>query len=935
MLVLAAFTLLGAAAASGPMFEAASRNAAMSSALASVPPTAQAADSPVVRIVQGSTLEAGSDPTQERTVRRLARIPGLTTPRVAGISIGSELLGRESGYGFAASTGARTAAVRLVAAPDPDRLLVPTATDATRGVWLSDRTASALGVRAGADVRLVLTRKKAAPVGVTVRVRGVFATVTGAALPADVRGSTYWSLLRGRLPTEPQATSVPAQIVVADVATIDRIARVTGDQMLWFVDAQLARGNDTLDSVGRTAAAIEARRAELLDPDTVLTGPSVLRPQVSSGVAILHTAAQEVADATVTRSSSMTAGAVLLALGSLVAVMVLGLQRRRVELRLTTTLGVKPLAVGAMALIEHLLLAVVGCAAGVLAAYAVVEAVGPPGQVPRAAVAQGTRNALVMGGLALALVGALTAAACLWLVRPTSGGVRRRVPWEALLVVAAVVAAAGLLTGPDDAGAPQGLALLVPLLVTAAIGAVGGRALLAALRLVLSRRRGVAATSGVPLTAQPRTQGRRRWVVRLALRRLAAPSGGRAAVVGILATGLALLLFALTAAVSTENVTADRAAVLAAAAGTADLAGSAVLDPSPPLLPETDPNAGPVPEGAAPSTAHDPPVGPGQTVVWRTRVGIGSQFGNVELLVVNPTTFDGAASWGSGHALSAARRAVASLRTADTQAATELTTVQGVDVPVIAVNAPRLPTGTHAQLETLGPDVNAVVIASVQAFPGLGTMPMVVAPSASLLGEFGSFDPRYANKRSILTSSYFTASLWSAKGPADIAATLDTRGTQAVRTSSELAARQQPELVAAARSLGYLRAVGLCMGLLAALAFALHADRSATRGRASDLLLASVGVGRQGVRAARLLETALMVVPALLLAVGSTLVLVPMAARLLDPQTGQQVKFVLRLDAASLALTAALAATGLLLACAAVLARLRSGTPEEVLRDAD
>ncbi|RKS75520.1 putative ABC transport system permease protein [Motilibacter peucedani] len=924
LLVVAAFTVLSAAAASEPLFAEAGRNAAMRSALEAVPPGARAADAPVVRVVGGGGTRRSTDDLAER----LRRIPGLTPPHTTAVSVAAELRGRDSGYTFAVEAGGRSVASRVVGIEDPGTHLVAAGASSgavpAAGVWLPADVASQLGVRPGSLVSLVLRARHLSAATATATVAGTYRTGADGRRPADRPGADYWALLRGALPSDVQFASDTAHLVVADTATARAVSDQTGDELLWLVDAALRADNDTLAGVGRTAAGVEALRAQVVDQDALPSDLSPVSPSVVSGIAIVHGAAQEVADATEHRAGTLSSAAVALGVAAVAAVAVLGLRRRRTEQRLATGLGLRPAFQAALAGIEHLPAAVLGVAAGVPLAYAVIRAVGPPGRIPGTTVHQAAVRGAVTAGAGLVVVVAVALVAALVVVRPSAGTVRRRVPWEALTVVAAATASAGLLTASPEGASSSGLSLLVPLLVTAAVGAVGGRVVTWSTAQLLRRR---SATSS----------GRRAsWAGWLALRRLAAPGAERAGVVAVLSSGLGLLLFALCAATSTTATTGDRVAVTSGARATADIEDSSALDPSPPRRPTGRAAQEAVPPAEELAQVHPPPVAPWQTVVWRTRVGIGGSSGNIEVLAVDPDRFAAVASWGTGSELAAARRLMAPLATGDREALRLLAAGQTpVTVPVVAVNYPGMRTGSRVSVQTLATDVPVQVVGTARAFPGLGTMPMLVAPQASMLFQAGPADPRYANGGTSSMAGYFGASLWSSRGAADVDETLQAHHVEPVRTSSELVARQQPQLVAAARGLGYLRTLGLCAGLIALLAFAMHADRSAARARATELMLRRVGLGARGVWAARLLELAAMAAAAVLLAAAGWALVAPMAARLLDPQQGQVVAFDFGLDAGSLAATAGAAVLAVAVAAVVAGARARAEGDEQVLRGAE
>jgi putative ABC transport system permease protein len=121
VLVLAAFVVLAAASAAGPMFAEASGNAAFQARRDAVPVTARQADAPVVRL--SADVGRGSI-DQDAVLAGLRTVPGLTEPQLTGGSVGAELL---SGvyWESTAGLGDRRERGRLYAVEAPATELVP------------------------------------------------------------------------------------------------------------------------------------------------------------------------------------------------------------------------------------------------------------------------------------------------------------------------------------------------------------------------------------------------------------------------------------------------------------------------------------------------------------------------------------------------------------------------------------------------------------------------------------------------------------------------------------------------------------------------------------------------------------------------------------------------------------------------------------------
>ncbi len=176
--------------------------------------------------------------------------------------------------------------------------------------------------------------------------------------------------------------------------------------------------------------------------------------------------------------------------------------------------------------------------------------------------------------------------------------------------------------------------------------------------------------------------------------------------------------------------------------------------------------------------------------------------------------------------------------------------------------------------------------------------------------------------------------LWAAGGAGDARAVLAGADLGDVAVATAETRRQQPQLQAAVAALGYQQALGWAAALVALVAFAVHADRTAGAGRLADLFLVRVGLGARGVRRARTLELLAMAAVAAGLALAAVQLLRPVGARLLDPQGSATPPFELTVGPGALAAAAGSVLVSVVVAALAGAARARRGTPEEVLRDA-
>lgn len=236
------------------------------------------------------------------------------------------------------------------------------------------------------------------------------------------------------------------------------------------------------------------------------------------------------------------------------------------------------------------------------------------------------------------------------------------------------------------------------------------------------------------------------------------------------------------------------------------------------------------------------------------------------------------------------------------------------------------------------------VLDVLPAFPGADPRIPTVVVSHRLLDPLLADDPRYRpvtppsgiGLGGTLSESDagFDVRVWAADGAAALDSLLTPIGIEPDDPATLAEAEQDPALAAARRGLGYQRALGLCLAALAGLALCLYADRSAARGRAADLLLRRVGLGRAGPGRARMFELGLTGVAALLLAVVGVALVTPLADRLVDGSPGAVPALTFRPTPGAVAVTVAACLIAVTLAAAVTAARGRTGSDGEVLRDA-
>ncbi|MEV4348555.1 hypothetical protein AB0J83_29210 [Actinoplanes sp. NPDC049596] len=889
VLITAAFLVLGAAGAAGPMFAEASDNAAFQVGRDAVPATARQADAAVVRM-SAPVGRASAD--HQRVVDDLRRIPHLTPPDLTGGSIGAELIA-PTFWGSKVYLGSKFERARLFAVSSPAAELQGRAAG-TGGVWIPEPVASALGAKAGDTITIRITVGTAARTrSATAKVDGVYAVDAGGRLPAG----PAWTLRTGDTPPDTEYETLPSYLLIGDVATIEKLALALDDEIFWSVEAALEPGV-TLAEAQHTADEVEfMRRGYASGLEFDRDSPRSMR--FASGIAQIAANARVTSAVVEQRIRPVEWAAVAVGLASVLAVGLLSARRRDREIRHTVAVGIAPARLGGLWLLEHLLPAIIGAALGWVVAWQLVVRFGPPGDLGSSLAPAGS-SAAAAGLAGLVTVSLVGAAAASRRVRPAPPvTVRRKLPWTTMLVLVALTAAGGL---AGAGGAAGGVDLLVPLLVLIAVGGLAGwlPGLLA---------------GGAGLPRSPA-----RGVLWLARRRLGETGAERRIAVLVMTAGLGMLLFALAAVDSTQVAADDRVAVAAGAEAVATLEGSWEIDPTATPVPKEDPTK-PVPEGPVPGV-HSPSLPPGSTVVWRTDVDTPTDSTQKDLLIIDPARFDAVALWGTGPDLAAARAALATLAAAPADDFGRPRALAIGDPATDHIDSIRINIGFAVS--------DLTIAARAPAFPGMQGRPMYVVAHDPILGSLGIDDPRLKPRGSAPNALFAQTFLYAVDTDHIQQVTAPVNVTPS-RIDGAAKLRQDAAYVATGRARGYQLAVAGYLALLAVLTLCIYAQRTATLRRPTDLMLARIGLGPARVRRARALEFLLLTLVAFAAAVAGVFLLVPLGARLLDDQPALLPRFAFQIPAPAFLIAAVAAAVACLLAIA--IGSTRSSAEEAAYRD--
>jgi putative ABC transport system permease protein len=621
--VLFAGLILGAASAADQLFESSVASAANAKQIAQRCPAtvgfqagatgtlfgrADPADAPGARGLDPATLLARRD----QAVRRAAAdVPHLGMPRLT-VS-GAPLIVSRPGEGGRSANG------RLVHREGFAGHIQVLQAAGGGGVWLPRETAAFAGVRAGEPVALSQAGRTA-----TARVAGVYQNLNR--LPA----TDYWCSAGSLIYAAGFAEDIPPPPILADRATLTGLEGQLREARLQFTWELPLGGALTLPQSRRTAGRLASLRTALT------TGPGALfhaRGQFTTGDPGTLTVRSEL-PFVVQRSAGIVAavrGAILpvSSAGLAVALLLVAaagsywVDRRRREVALLAAKGVGPAAVALKAALEMVLPAAAGALAGWGLAIVLVRTFGPSELLDAAAPPAALLRvgvALLGGVLLLGLVAALRARALTERGIGVRSGALGRIPFELLVLALAALAfqrlqihrppvASGVTVPRVDL-----LLLAFPLLFLTGTVGLGVR--------LLGR-----------VTRRLRTAGER-WphAVHLAARRLSS------------ASRLALLLLA--AAALSIGVLVYAAMLTLSVRSTLDAKAHVFLGSDVSML---------LPDEVA------PPPGMRATVVARLdRVEVGG--GQVDVLAIDPATFERAAFWDSSFASRPLGSLLASLR---------------------------------------------------------------------------------------------------------------------------------------------------------------------------------------------------------------------------------------------------------------------------------
>jgi putative ABC transport system permease protein len=351
------------------------------------------------------------------------------------------------------------------------------------GVWMPATTAAELGLQAGDTFA----------VGLGTAARTIRVPIAGTYRALRLEPLTpYWRSLAAEIRARPPDYLLPPSLLITDTDTVTAlIRRLDLRTATYRWEYPLAERDLTATEATSLTADLKTIENRLNTPGSALNNAFECAGLCSffgetyefSTLLPLAVAAAEDTTAAVgapvdllANASSLVGFALIAAAGAFVVA------RRRQEMQLLRARGLGSGVAAVRMFVEAFLPAVLGSAAGVAAAYAIVSGVGPPGrveddQIVSAFVAVAARVPIAL--VLLALVAALAA-------RPSRSDAAlrsrfARLPWEVpVLIVAALLFArlldAGAVSGDEEgAQGPTTYLLLFPLVFTAGAAGLGAR----------------------------------------------------------------------------------------------------------------------------------------------------------------------------------------------------------------------------------------------------------------------------------------------------------------------------------------------------------------------------------------------------------------------------------------------------------------------------
>jgi putative ABC transport system permease protein len=347
------------------------------------------------------------------------------------------------------------------------------------GIWLADVTATKLKVEPGDrfEVRTPFARAR-------VTVAGVYRDLLTA--PSD----PYWARLSQFIYTSAAVETRPPPLMLMDLESYlrleDRLLDAQ-DALIW--EFRIPTRSMPIDAAENLAARLDRFEAVVANTSTDV-GTAFRHSNRSEPTLGWLSSVSEVTDPIAPPVQTLALAGRGLAVAMLVGSGVFMMRRRRVEVGVLNARGVGPSRFGIRTMAEVVLPVVAGMVVGAVLASKIVQSLGDGGPIGNDAARAARVSVAWMAGVAVLLLGIIAARSMA--TEGTEGSavtrVTSRVPWDALLVGAAILAFVWLRSGRETAGGSPAqldpLFLLLPLLLVTGAGGLVARVLRLALPLL-------------------------------------------------------------------------------------------------------------------------------------------------------------------------------------------------------------------------------------------------------------------------------------------------------------------------------------------------------------------------------------------------------------------------------------------------------------------
>lgn len=630
------------------------------------------------------------------------------------------------------------------------------------GVWVSDITAQASGVRPGDMVRVEGVEASGRPVTPQVRVKGIYRAL------AHEPETDYWTNLFQEIYPQCLDCNVPPSFVFLPPGELSRVVAGSHLTVESTVELPIQPAGLTLQGAQKLTGEFASLRRRL-DSSPVGRALGCSRALLAASCTLISSLSAAVILANENASAVTPAVTLLSDLGTGIALAVAAaagtflVRRRRAEAALAFARGEHVGVFAARSGLEVALPSIVGGAAGLGTAYTLTSVFTPAGSISPGTVWSAVGHAAVVVAIAVCLLVAAAAISFLSLYDTGWRGLRWLgfFPWELIVGVGAVYlllrirSGGGISTSSSGAHAPTLAVFVYPLLAVAAVAGLSARGA----RMLLRRGRGRGEGLSPP--------------VYLALRRLAAARGLVVVLAVVGAVSLGSLVYVETLAGSLDQTTREKAYMGTGSDASAIVTSGQVIPrsfPYPVTLVQFSNQTASLPDGTS-----------------------------IDVMLVDPSSLTRTLHWQSDWGPSP-RRFLAQLAAAPSR-----------PLPVIVSSD----LARTSAIELSGVRVPVRKLAVVSAFPFMAQgIPLVITSSRAL----NAFQARTKTYDSL---GVVTTYAWANGPPAAAARALDALDPafppQTIDTFLH-----DPEVVLATRTFRYMRLIAIASGALAIVGLGLY-----------------------------------------------------------------------------------------------------------------